>query len=266
MGRFSSEKINDIFVIEINIVIFTTQEVFMKNKMMLFALFATFGVMQAGTDSAPTVSAVNINFQDEDGKTALHRAVAARDLEKVKELLAQGANPNIMDNNDFSPFTYAVVRNRNEAIIRELLAHGASVDFVHKDTFFSLIVLNDYEGVLLLLNCGFDVDYQSDKYGLTALCVAAGYNNFKVVKELLARGANPNIQAKNGATALTFALIKNNSAVVRELLAYGADQSIREPFDYPLLVVSLGLARFLPFFELLKYKLWKKPINVSMIK
>lgn len=238
----------------------------MKNKITLFILLTVMAAVHIGAEPAKGVSTADINFQDQDGKTALHRAVIARDLEKVKELLAQGANPNIKDKNGISSFAYSVFGNRNEVIIEELLAHGASIDFLHEHTILSLISLDDYEGVLLLLNCGLNVDYQDDKNDVTALSYAAGFNKLQIVKELLARGANPNIQTKDGYTALVFALAKNHPAVVRELLAHGADQSMRGDFPFSLLVASLLSGRFLSFLELLKYKLWKKPIKMQIIK
>ncbi len=217
---------HDIFVLEINIVIVTTLEVFMKNKMMFFALLATFGSMQADSIQTEEMSSVaiqqagtnskDINVQDEQGKTALHRAVDALDLEKVKELLVNGANPNIQDSySKNTPLIYVcnnyhytdpitrnvlldeVFESKRLAIVKELLAHGANTNL-------------------------------QGSYGSTALHQAVTSKNLEIVKELLAHGADVGIDNDYGKSPLYCAQDYRDSEIENALLDHGIDASIRE--------------------------------------
>lgn len=73
---------------------------------------------------------------------------------------------------------------------------------------------------------GADVDAR-DRYGQTALMLAAHTGHREVVETLIAHRANLNITAKFGLSALMLALVAGHAEVARLLAKAGADLSLR---------------------------------------
>lgn len=73
------------------------------------------------------IPADNINAKDENGSTALHRAVSNKDTEMVKLLLGYGADSNIKNNYGTTPLHMAILSNSPE-IAKLLLAYGADIN------------------------------------------------------------------------------------------------------------------------------------------
>jgi ankyrin repeat protein len=82
----------------------------------------------------------------------------------------------------------------------------------------------DLESVRRQLDSGIDVDSR-DKYGQTALMVAAHRGHIKVIKEVIAHGADLDVTAKYNLTAVMLAVIAGHSDVARILARAGADLS-----------------------------------------
>jgi ankyrin repeat protein len=114
----------------------------------------------------------------------------------------------------------------------------------------------DVEGVRLLLASGADVN-ALNRYGQTALMIAAHKGHAPVVHELVARGARLNHTAKFGLSALMLAVIADHPEVVRLLLDAGADTALKgsdrtAPFHDKTareLADSLGRVRCAEMFE-----------------
>lgn len=73
----------------------------------------------------------DINAQDGRGRTPLHHAVINRQPATVQQLLAQGANPEIKDNQGrkgFTPMWYACCQNADPLSVRVLKSANAKVD------------------------------------------------------------------------------------------------------------------------------------------
>ena len=84
----------------------------------------------------------------------------------------------------------------------------------------------DIQIVLDLLGRGTDVEAR-DRYGQTALMLAAHAGHREVVETLIAHRANLNITAKFGLSALMLALVAGHEEVARLLAKAGADLSLR---------------------------------------
>ena len=118
-----------------------------------------------------------LNIQNEDdGATALHLAVYLGEHEIVETLLEKKANLSIGDNCGWLPLHIAAWYNHKE-IVALLLAEEA----------------------------GADPNIQDAAYKWTPLHVAAYKGYKRVTKQLLAAGADPNIQDKRGNTPLDIA-------------------------------------------------------------
>jgi uncharacterized protein len=79
-------------------------------------------------------------------------------------------------------------------------------------------------GFLLDHRC--DIDIRSDDRGYTALMDAAQQGDEGLLRYLLARGANPDVQSKDGQTALVLSVGRNDAAMSRLLLENGADPDL----------------------------------------
>jgi ankyrin repeat protein len=77
-----------------------------------------------------------------------------------------------------------------------------------------------------LLGRGAEVDAR-DRYGQTALMLAAHAGYREVVEILIAHQANLNITAKFGLSALMLALVAGHTEVARVMAKAGADLSLR---------------------------------------
>jgi uncharacterized protein len=84
----------------------------------------------------------------------------------------------------------------------------------------------DVQIVRDLLGRSADVDAR-DRYGQTALMLAAHAGHREVVETLIAHRANLNITAKFGLSALMLALVAGHAEVARVLAKAGADLSLR---------------------------------------
>ncbi len=84
----------------------------------------------------------------------------------------------------------------------------------------------DDQIVLELLGRGTDVDAR-DRYGQTALMLAAHAGHREVVEILIRHRANLNLTAKYGLSALMLALVAGHEDVAHVLAKAGADLSLR---------------------------------------
>ncbi|MGY8695893.1 MAG: ankyrin repeat domain-containing protein, partial [Verrucomicrobiia bacterium] len=80
----------------------------------------------------------------------------------------------------------------------------------------------DSERIQSALSGKVDID-ASQVDGMTALHWAAYHDNWKIAKELLAKGANPVVQNRYGITPLYLACVNGNANLVKALIDLGAD-------------------------------------------
>ena len=82
------------------------------------------------------------------------------------------------------------------------------------------------ETIARLLADGEDIN-KRDRYGQTALMLAAVNGRDEIVGLLLAKGAALNVTAKYGLTALMLAVINHHAGVAKQLVDAGADLTVR---------------------------------------
>ena len=84
----------------------------------------------------------------------------------------------------------------------------------------------DVQAVRVLLAQGTDIDSR-DRYGQTALMLAAHAGQRELVEMLIAHRANLNVTAKFGLSALMLAIVAGHEEIAILLAQSGADLSLR---------------------------------------
>ena len=66
-----------------------------------------------------------LDYRTKDGSTAMHRAVAANNIEAVRTMLELGASPNYRDSASLTPVYHSVIHQTDPAVTHSLLHdHG----------------------------------------------------------------------------------------------------------------------------------------------
>jgi len=84
----------------------------------------------------------------------------------------------------------------------------------------------DFAAVRGLLRTGFDIN-ALDRYGQTALMLAAHRGHGEIVELLVAQGADLNVTAKYTLSALMLAVVAGHESIARVLARAGADLRIK---------------------------------------
>ena len=88
----------------------------------------------------------------------------------------------------------------------------------------------DIETACALLDTGANID-ALDRYGQTALMIAAYKGHFKLAQLLVDRGANLNHSAKSKLTALMLTVFSNQPKIARLLISSGADTALHSSYN-----------------------------------
>ena len=139
---------------------------------------------------------VDLNAQDDQGRTPLHYAASADYASATEKLLAAGANFKAKDKKGRSPLCYAILADNGRTANR-LIEAGADIEPEAKT--------------------------KGERYHTTLLHFAAGSGRNDVVKKLLDAGAELNAANKNGATPLHYAISSRHSETAMLLIDAGAD-------------------------------------------
>lgn len=170
------------------------------------------------------------------------RAIRDNDLNKVKELLSTGIDPNGMDKYKNTPLCVAIGHGHLD-IVKELLSVGANPNIV-------------------------------DRFDRTPLHYAVCLKRSGIIKELLSARANPNIMNKSDHTPLHYAIQTRCIKIIKMLLSAGADPNIvrcgrnlfQEAFDSNNPNIIKVFEDYLPSFHLLTMRCVRRNnINISTL-
>jgi len=177
------------------------------------------------------VAVNNVNATDRDGDTALIRAASLGDYQKVKSLIAEGADVNIMDKGCSTALLGSLYSGSPECT-RLLLDAHAKVNYKDRFgqtplTYACSIHKANVDSVKLIIEAGADLNVSS-KIG-TALACASLYGYTDRVKLLIASGAKVNTHDPTfGETPLLCAAGKDNTLCTIALIDAGADVQAKD--------------------------------------
>jgi len=225
-----------------------------KRAVLAVALAALLG-------AAPTALLAQQRSADTSA-SALHWAAYRNDLEAVKRLLGEGADPNAVNRFGVTPLHEAATVG-NAAMLEALLDAGgdANAAFGEGETVLMTAArAGDTASVKTLLAHGGQPDATESWHGQTALMWAAIEDHADIVQLLLDAGAKidrastmhdwvkisysegnvPKTRDLGGLTAVQFAAREGSLESVETLLAAGADANAAEPM-YQLTPLQLAI-------------------------
>lgn len=163
----------------------------------------------------------------ERNRQSLHDSTRLGDIERVRELLDEGADVNGLDIHGHAPLMWAAAYGRLE-ILRLLIARGADVapqSPASADALYHAAICGHPDTVAALLEAGVDPNQRvrkgppsGDQSGHTALLGAVRHRRDEVVRLLLAHGADANAPDEDGHTPWQLAATGRRPAAIREML------------------------------------------------
>ena len=137
-------------------------------------------------------------------------AVRANDGERVRSLLAGGADPNTTDSDQASALMYAGLY-AGPRVLGLLVGAGADLNLRDKNGLTALAwAVHSYESAKVLIDAGADVNAKSNIGGTPFLTAAAYPRNAALLRLMLAKGANIKTSVF-GSTVLTLAALTGDA-------------------------------------------------------
>ncbi len=161
----------------------------------------------------------DLDAQDDDGYTALYRAVDAKKWKNARLLLEAGANPNLADKLRRAPSHIAAACAPKEEL-SFFLAKNTNFNAQDDDECAALhwaVSAENWENVRFLLEAGANPN-TADKMGRTPLHWAAQIKMNSTIQLFLNKGANINRKDRTGNTSLHLAISKKNIKNAKILL------------------------------------------------
>lgn len=152
-----------------------------------------------------------------------------RSPDAIEKLLAQGADPNVEDENGVTPLINVAARGNRRAV-QLLLDAGARIDEDGRNgcTPLTWAARNGWEQVVeMLVAAGADIDHR-DQAGMTPLMRASWNGQAAAVGKLLELGADVSVTDNNGFSALGYALAGRHPVVSAYLKRAGGESQFSE--------------------------------------
>ncbi len=162
-----------------------------------------------------------LNAQTTSSK--IFEAVKNNDINKVKALLDQGANPNSYDDDSDHLLMYAALYSSIDCM-KLLTEKGTNVNAKNKlDETALMWSMHDLAKIKFLIQQGADVNAKAKSGNTPLLIGSVGQGKYETLKLLLDKGANALAVNNRKETALIRAALFGDTATVSLLLSKGVD-------------------------------------------
>jgi uncharacterized protein len=187
--------------------------------LIFFILISCRGGVKSRMDSGTDHQNDRIKEKGDTSSVTLYQAAIDGDYEALKQLLKSGIDVDYPDQDGRTALMYASYYGHTE-IMKYLISCGASVNRADLDGSTPLMMASSgpfAESVKLLLSRQADPNMADREAHYTALMYAASEGQLDVVRVLLTGNADPFFKNVEGNDALSFA-IKNNHMQVADVL------------------------------------------------
>jgi len=181
---------------------------------------------------AQVTSSRSTRSESQGRMSSIERAILSNNLDKVKELISQGADVNLRDSRGNTPLLQAIII-RKLSFIEPLIAAGADVNVKARNGAMPLHRIansGQTEIAELLIKNGANVDAREERWGSTPLLAAAVSGRKDMVELLLKKGADIESPDGNGLSPLHLTAGYGNKVhmnVIQLLIKKGADINSR---------------------------------------
>ena len=173
---------------------------------------------------------MQLDCQDNHGKTALMLACSYKQQDSVRILMKAGFNPYIRDDDGGTCLHAAAMGGCSKKIIQTMIDHGADVNATYKTNETPLLIAciaRNECAIRILLNASSNPNITDDTYGDTCLIKAIRQDcSIDVLQAIIDHAANVNATNKDHVTALIMACIKKHYSAINILLNASADPNI----------------------------------------
>ncbi|XP_054722588.1 ankyrin repeat and protein kinase domain-containing protein 1-like [Uloborus diversus] len=177
----------------------------------------------------PAHEASDTSEEDQTARTALHRAAAAGDPERVRQLLEGGGDTRALDWNGWTPLHMALICGKETAA--EVLAEADCITDIRDDEECTPLHYAAQEGcvgvIRKLLDAGADTRLQNIR-GMTPLHCALDEEREDAAELLADADSRNDVPDEEGCTPLHHAAMKGCVGIARKLIAGGADTRLRD--------------------------------------
>ena len=159
------------------------------------------------------------------GEMPLSAAARAGKLRLARGLIEAGADPNLTASGAaMTPLGRASAAG-HEGIVRTLIEAGADLSGkagqpAGKTPLGAAIENNMTASARIILDAGLDLTRRADPYLIRAVLAGEPV----IARELLKRGANPNVQVTKTQNAVNYAIARGGKEMVRVLESFGAER------------------------------------------
>ncbi|KAB5539971.1 hypothetical protein PHYPO_G00095490 [Pangasianodon hypophthalmus] len=199
-----------------------------------------------------------LDIQNNLYQTPLHLAVYLNQVPVVKALVANGACLELQDQDGNTALHVACEHGRFDCaneMLRQASPSKLTPVFETQNwrglTCLHVATLHKHHRIMkLLMKKGVDLNLQEGTSGKTALHMAVELHDVDAVTLLLNRGANVDAAMLNGCTALHLAVGRQDATITSHLCQAGADKMIRNMEDETALDLADGnddILALLPF-------------------
>jgi len=133
------------------------------------------------------------------------------------------AQPLLKNTAGIYPLILASQQGRSD-VVQFLIEQKATLDVIDEygnNALWAACYAENSDCIDALINAGIDIDYQNSVSGATALIFAASSGRGKVVEQLLAAGADPDLKTHDDFTALDLASTRKILILLSKLVKSG---------------------------------------------
>jgi uncharacterized protein len=133
------------------------------------------------------------------------------------------AQPLLKNTAGIYPLILASQQGRSD-VVQFLIEQKATLDVIDEygnNALWAACYAENSDCIVALINAGIDIDYQNSASGATALIFAASSGRGKVVEQLLAAGADPDLKTHDDFTALDLASTRKILILLSKLVKSG---------------------------------------------